>query len=447
MTVIVRAVRRHPRWTVLGVVLAVLVAAGVVWAVSAAGAATQPELASARTGTLSRTVTVTGTIDPSQRADLDFLAGGQVVSVNVSVGQQVAQGQRLASVDAASLPGQTAQAKASLASANARLSADRSAGAPSAQIDADEAAVTAAQAQLDVAEQNEAQATLTAPFAGTVAAVNIKVGDRLSAGGSSGASGGAASSGAGSNRASGGTGSAGGAGAGSGAAAGAGTSGSGTATGAGSSATASDIVLVSSGSYVLDATVDDTQVGQIKAGQQATITPPGGGAAPLPGTVTSVGLVATTTSGVASYPVTIALSGSPTGLHLGSTAQSDIVLEQITDAVLVPAVAVRGSGAGAQVTVWADGRATERAVTVGATSGGRTQIVQGLHAGEQVVLPAAVASTTPTAGFGGGNGWFGPGGGAGRGGGAGGPATGGSGRVGSAGGGAGAPPAAPGGGP
>lgn len=376
------ALRR--RWYVAGALVLIVAIAATVLLVRASSAAPAQQVVAARTGTLNRTVALNGTIAPANRADLSFSAGGQVTAVNVAVGQQVAPGQALATVDAASLPGQTAQARSSLASARARLAADRSTGASAAQIDADNAAVAAAQAQVDVAVQNEAQATLTAPFAGTVAAVNVTVGQRVSAGGGGSAAASAAGSGSGSAAA---------------AALGGNTVASGSgASGSGASASSAAVVVVSTGSYRLDAGVDDTQVGQLAVGQAAAITP-NGATAPIPGTVASVGLVATSTSGVASYPVTIAVTGSPPGLHLGASAQIEVTTQQIQDAVLVPAAAVHGAGTATAVTVLEQGRAVSRPVTVGASAGSRTQITKGLQAGEDVVVPEAAAR--PGAGGGG----------------------------------------------
>jgi membrane fusion protein, macrolide-specific efflux system len=96
--------------------------------------------------------------------------------------------------------------------------------------------------------------------------------------------------------------------------------------------------------------------------------------------------------------VTIAVTGSPPGLHLGASAQAEITTEQITDAVLVPSAAVHGTGRDAAVTVLDQGEPVSRPVTVGVTSGGRTQITQGLTSGEQVVLPAGASRTGAGAG-------------------------------------------------
>ncbi len=66
--------------------------------------------------------------------------------------------------------------------------------------------------------------------------------------------------------------------------------------------------------FTVSATVDDTEIAQIKQGLQAVVTP-NGATTPVYGTVTSVGLIATSTSGVTSYPVTIAVTGAQPTLH------------------------------------------------------------------------------------------------------------------------------------
>lgn len=413
-----RSWSRRARWIAGAVAVVVVVAIVLVWRAGTSSGATTPVLARASTGTLRQTVGATGTIAPAQRADLDFAVSGRVTAVPVTVGQQVAAGDTLATVDAASLPQQVAQANANVASAQARLDADSGAGA--AQRDADSAALTAAQAQLAVAQRNLGQATLTAPFAGTVAAVNVTAGQQVSAGGSSSSSSGSS---AGSGTGSGGAGAAGG-----GASAGSGSSGSSSSSGAGA-----DVVVISTGSFVVNATVDDTEVAKLENGQTAEVTPTGA-TKPVAATVTSVGLVATSSSGVATYPVTLSVSGDTSSLHAGASAQVSIVISQVDDAVLVPASAVHGTGADATVLVATGGKQTATHVTVGATDGTRTQILTGITAGTQVVVPTGTPGATTGRGGGGFGGFGGGGGGGFRGGGAGGggPGAGGNGGGGAA---------------
>ena len=106
---------------------------------------------------------------------------------------------------------------------------------------------------------------------------------------------------------------------------------------------------------------------------------------PVYGTVTSVGLVASSSSTVATFPVTIAVTGSPTGLYAGSTATVSIVTKEITDAVQVPTAAISYSGGNATVTAVVNGSHVSRSVTTGQVSSGYTQITGGLTSGDKVV--------------------------------------------------------------
>jgi len=130
--------------------------------------------------------------------------------------------------------------------------------------------------------------------------------------------------------------------------------------------------------------VDDTQVGQVKVGNQAVITPANSTTA-VYGTVTSVGLVASSSSTVATFPVTIAITGSPTGLFAGSTATVSIITKEITNAVQVPTAAIAYSNGQATVTAVVNGSHVVKSVTTGQVSSGNTQITSGLSSGDKVV--------------------------------------------------------------
>ena len=59
------------------------------------------------------------------------------------------------------------------------------------------------------------------------------------------------------------------------------------------------VVVIATTSYVVNTTVDDTQVGQIAEGDQAVITPTGAIARrPVYGTVASIGEIATRNPGM-----------------------------------------------------------------------------------------------------------------------------------------------------
>jgi multidrug efflux pump subunit AcrA (membrane-fusion protein) len=377
----------------------VLAAAGVglgLWLTSSStpsGATVTDETVAVTTGTIQKTVSTTGTVQPANQANLNFGASGRVTSVAVAAGQSVQTGQVLATIDNAGLLEQ--------------VESDQSSGASSAQQAADQAQVTAAQDQLNTATQNEADATLTSPIAGTVAAVTLTVGQQVTGSSGSGSTGSSPNS-----SGSGGVGNQ-----------GAGSTGSSGNTGSSGSSSA-QVVVVGTGSYVVNASVDDTEVGQIAQGDQAVITlgsgtgstgggplavAGGGGTAsagstPYYGTVSSVGLIASTSSGVASFPVTIQVTGTPSGLYSGASANVSIVVQQLTDVTEVPTAALRYSGGQTDVVVLQNGQKVTRPVTVGAAAAGETQILSGVHSGQKVVEQVVRFSGLP-AGAGGAGGF------------------------------------------
>lgn len=319
-----------------------------------AGATVTTQVVSVTSGTMQQTVSSSGTIEPAQTADLDFAVSGAVTAVDVTTGQQVTAGQALATVDPTALQDQLAAAQESLDAAEARLSEDQSAGAATSQLDSDQATVTSAQNNLATAQTALGEATLTSTISGTVASVALSVGQQVTGPGGSGSG--------------------------------------------GSGASTAQVVVVSSNSFVVNTTVDDTQVGQVKKGDQAVVVP-SGSTTNVYGTVSSVGLIASSSSGVASFPVTIAITGTPSGLYAGTSASVSMIVEQIDNAVQVPTAALSYNNGQATVTEVVDGRHVTRNVTTGVSANGETQITSGLSTGdrvlEQVVRFKATAGSGP----------------------------------------------------
>ena len=347
---------------VVGIVIVVAGGSIGAWAVTRSTASTKPSyrLFPAVRTTLRQTL-ATGTIEPTTTDTLSFGASGQVTSVYAAVGQRVTEGQNLATMESASLQAQVAQAQATLAEDQSRLSQDETAVASSAQIAADQATVNADQSQVESAEAALSGATLTSPIDGIVATVGLTVGEQVSGG-----SGGSGASGLGSG----------------------GSAGTGTELDRDGEARRS-----SSSSSRQVGHLDQLLRGErdrgrhrgrsVQAGDQAVIVPDGA-TGPVYGVVNSVGLIASTTSGVASYPVTIAVTGNPGGLYPGASATVTLVVKQI--ATRPPCRPPRHStSGGAEVHVMVNGHQVTVPVTMGITSTGETQIITGLTAGPRVV--------------------------------------------------------------
>ena len=417
--------RPRRRWVVVSAIVVLLAAGGAVWWARSAGSssANNPtyRLVAASTGTIRQSISSTGTIAPAQQDAVSFTVSGKVTRVAVIAGQRVSAGTVLATIDTATLTANLAQAQATLATAQAKVAADNAdSSTTSTQLAADTAAATSAQGQVTSAQQAMSAATLTSPIAGVVAEVNLTVGQQL----------GGSSSGSGS-----GTGGSGSAGSGTGGSgSGAGGSGSGGSNSSSSSST-DQFLVIGTTSWVVNATVDSTGVGLIGNGDQAQIVP-GSSPSVVYGTISSVGVMATTSSGVATFPVVISVTGNPPGLHAGDTATVSLIYKQLTDVLTVPTAAVHTVNGQRVVYLVSGGKQVSRPVQVGLSSGGSTQITSGLNEGDQVevAIPStsnggagssASRSARPSGGTrqfpGGGN--FGGGGGGGFGGGA--PGTGG----------------------
>ena len=147
------------RGTIVGAAIVVVVGAPV-WAPGSAPAARVPRplitttttVQTVTTGTITQTVSSSGTIEPASQANLNFGVSGQVTAVEVTAGQTVTAGQALATIDDTSLTAALAQAQAELANDQAQLATDQAAGASAAQIASDEANIASAQTQVTSAQ-------------------------------------------------------------------------------------------------------------------------------------------------------------------------------------------------------------------------------------------------------------------------------------------------------
>ena len=319
-------------------------------------------LVSATIGTVRESVAATGTLTPADEQDVSFTSSARITSVRVAVGDTVHKGDPLGTIDDLSLKASLAEARSTLASARATLSDDVAGGsATSAQLSADRAGVTTARRAVTAAREALKGATLRSPITGTVAEVNVAKGDQA----------------------------------------------------AGSSAAASDSSSDSSGDFVVvgmkrwtvSASVDDTEVGHVANGQQARITTDNVSGTVF-GVVSSVSVLSSSDSGsAATYPVEIRVTGTPHGLHDGASANVEIVYRQVSNVLTVPTAAVhRSSDGSSYVYLSSDGKKVKRAVTLGLSAGGTTQIKSGLKTGDQVYLEVSAGpQSTDSSSTGGGS--------------------------------------------
>ncbi len=176
---------------------------------------------------------------------------------------------------------------------------------------------------------------------------------------------------------------------------------------AGSTTSTPQVVVIGTGStYEATTTVPVAKISQVAVGQQVLVTPDSTGI-PLKGTVTVIGVLATSGSTSTTYPVTVTLEASDLGLYSGAEAQLAIITRRAVGVTTVPSSAVRTVGSAHLVTVVDGGTTKVARVTLGTVGSILTQVTSGVERGQLVSLaninqPVPSSSTTGTrAGFGG----------------------------------------------
>jgi macrolide-specific efflux system membrane fusion protein len=231
------------------------------------------------------------------------------------------------------------QAQAALEQQQANLAAKR-AGPTAADLAAAEASVAQAAATAQKAELELATATLTAPVAGTVSALDMTTNAQASSAGSGGKAG--------------------------------------------------TITLVDTSQLRVDVSVSEVDVAKVKMGQEVTLQLDALPNRAVRGTVGGIAPTGTTSSGVVTYGVQIAVDpDQAAGLKPGMSATATIVTASKADALVVPNGAVHSLGQQRTVDVLGqDGRVSARPVQVGLVGDQMTEITAGLQPGELVVLPS-----------------------------------------------------------
>ena len=323
--------------------------------------------------TVQQTVSASGTLSAAKEADLNFAVSGQITAVDVKVGQTVRKGQVLARVDTSALQAQSESAQAQLTSAQSAYSSDVAAGASSSQLASDSAQIQSAKASATQAGQSLADANLRSTISGTVAAVNVVVGDQASS-----SSGGSGSGGNGSNASS-------------------ATNASNSSSS--SSSSSAQIVVIQPGTFVVNASVGGSDVASIKPGMQAQLTV-SGSSSTIFGTVSSVGMVASTASSgtQATFPVTIAVTGEQKSLYAGTSVTVSIITKQIANVLAVPALALSTSNGRTTVEKVVNGKPVKTTVTLGQTFGAQTQITSGLKSGDTIQMSLGFNRVTGSGG-------------------------------------------------
>jgi HlyD family secretion protein len=144
-------------------------------------------------------------------------------------------------------------------------------------------------------------------------------------------------------------------------------------------------VVVGGKAVTIATTVPESKIARVAVGQRVRVSTPGESES-AEGTVTAIGLVADSSSGTASYPVTVTVEDPTIALPTGSQALLAIVVGTAKDVVTVPTSAITRRGTGAFVRTWDGSKLTDEAVTLGTVGAREVEVTDGVSAGDEVVL-------------------------------------------------------------
>ncbi len=148
------------------------------------------------------------------------------------------------------------------------------------------------------------------------------------------------------------------------------------------------IVLADDNKLHVGMLVDETQIGEIKAGMPAEVTFDALPKTTVTGTVTLVSPAGTVSQGVVNYLVRIDLNPSADPLKIDMTANGRVILDTHTNVMAVPAAAIRTDPKGGYYVniVDSNGEPFRVDVLTGYTDGNLTEVDGDLQPGDRVYL-------------------------------------------------------------
>lgn len=138
--------------------------------------------------------------------------------------------------------------------------------------------------------------------------------------------------------------------------------------------------------------VDEADIGRVRLGQKANIAVETFKDRKFEGKVTQISPIGVEKDNVTTFEVEVSIGNAGNELRANMTANAEIVLESHPDSLIIPEAAISyDDQRRAFVDVPAAGEKTGRRRTpikVGVGNGTKTQVLEGLKAGEKVILPS-----------------------------------------------------------
>jgi len=292
------------------------------------------EVVTVARGSLARTSTVSGILEPLRTVGVNAQMSGALLTVNVEEGNYVREGQTLAQIDARELEAQAKSATASLelAQSTAKRSDElwQQRIITATEYERDRAALAAAQATLEQLKTRLGYATIKAPISGVVTEKRLEAGDIVSP--------------------------------------------------------QMRLFSVADNSMLVSRVmVSELDVPLLKPGDVVDVTVDALAGARIPGRIRRVFPAADSMTRL--VPVEVALSGRVLNqLRPGYTIRSTFRLGSRNDALLIPTRAVIGPAGARTVVIVRQGKSERRIVRVGPDIDGTTEVLEGLAVGDTVIV-------------------------------------------------------------
>jgi RND family efflux transporter MFP subunit len=292
------------------------------------------EIEEVRRGSVARTSTIAGMLEPIRVVGVNAQVGGILLALHAEEGHRVRQGDTLAAVDVRELEAQARSAEASLTFARSTLERSerlyRDQIITAAELERDRASFESARATNDQLKTRLGYARIIAPISGIVTEKRVEAGDIV-----------------------------------------------GTQTRL--------FTLADVSTLVTRVQVSELEVSNLKVGDHVPISVDALGGERMDGRIRRIFPSADTATRL--VPVEVAITGSQLGrLRPGYTVRATFALDRRDDALLVPSRAISGPAGARAVYIVSAGDIHRRAVRVGGDVGGMSEILDGLSVGDSVIV-------------------------------------------------------------
>jgi len=157
------------------------------------------------------------------------------------------------------------------------------------------------------------------------------------------------------------------------------------------------VVIDDMSSLYVTVKVDEADINSITLGQKVDLTFDALRGTPFTGKVDRVSPIADATASVITYAVRVLLDKSAQGVRVGMTANATLTIREVKEVLRVPNRFLRANRTTGQTTVSllnADGSTSTVAVITGIAGAEYTEIISGLSAGDTVALVTTLTTTT-----------------------------------------------------